>query len=245
MLTPAVGVPDHDEREHTAALEQELLLVAGVEAGLDTAITQACRSVTDARAAAGSYAADASTLSSEPPTLLPAAILARVRGLCPGATAASEWENMAQTFTTSLDHGLRHDLIYAMADAEDSQLLSATLAFALHGRPAACPTAPTSPMQHSCGSDFGGVFTAIARRQPDVTRDFLRENWAEAGSLSRLGLVAASSATMLQADAIAAVAAAVGVDGSAAVATARGNAEWRSANGQEICDWLRTQASGR
>ena len=71
---------------------------------------------------------------------------------------------------------------------------------------------------------------------------FLRENWAEAGSLSRLSLVAASSATALQVDAIAAVAAAVGVDGSAAVATARANAAFFSANGQEICDWLRVQA---
>ena len=87
VLTPATGV--HDESEHAAALEEELLLVAGVEAGLDSAIAEACRSVTDARVATGFYSPDASTLSSEPPTLVPAAILARVRGVCPGATAAS------------------------------------------------------------------------------------------------------------------------------------------------------------
>lgn len=97
---------------------------------------------------------------------------------------------MAETFVDSIDHGLRHNLIYAMADADDPQLLSATLAFALHGRPAACPTAITSSLQHSCGSDFGGVFAAVARRKPDVALEFLRANWAEAGSVSRLNLVA-------------------------------------------------------
>ena len=97
---------------------------------------------------------------------------------------------MADTFARSLDHGLRHNLIYAMADAADPQLLSATLSFALHGQPAACPTRPTSVLQHSCGSDFGGVFAAIARREPDVALEFLRDNWAEAGSVSRLNLVA-------------------------------------------------------
>ena len=58
---------------------EELLLVAGVEAGLDAAITQACASVIDARADSGFYAPDSSTLANEPPTLQPAAILARVR----------------------------------------------------------------------------------------------------------------------------------------------------------------------
>lgn len=222
------------------------------------------------------------------------------RGVCPGATAASEWENMAETFVDSIDHGLRHNLLYAMADADDPQLLSATLAFALHGRPAACPTATTSSLQHSCGSDFGGVFAAVARRKPDVALEFLRANWAEAGSVSRLNLVAEvnccynldahqplfflrpflfllhppllengsdalpsvcclpvheftivqyryvrqSCATTLQVDAIAAVASAVGVDGTAAVAKARANAAWRDTNGQEMCDWLRTEAAG-
>jgi hypothetical protein len=143
-----------------------------------------------------------------------------------------------------LDHGLRHNLIYAMADAEDPQLLSATLSFTLHGRPAACPTEPNSPLQHSCGSDFAGVFAAIARRRPEVALEFLRANWAEAGSISRLNLVAESCASTLQADAIAAVARAVGVDGSAAVAAARVNAAWRDANAQVMCDWLRTEAAG-
>lgn len=77
-----------------------------------------------------------------------------------------------------------------MAAADDPHLLSATLSFALHGRPAACPTATTSALQHSCGSDFGGVLAAIARRKPDVALEFLRANWAEAGSVSRLNLVA-------------------------------------------------------
>ena len=234
----------HDDHEHTAALEEELLLVAGVEAGLPSAIAQACASVTAARAATGFYAPDSGTLANEPPTLQPAAILARVRGVCPGATAASEWENLAEAFVASLDHGLRHNLIYAMADAEDPQLLSATLSFTLHGRPAACPTEPNSPLQHSCGSDFAGVFAAIARRRPEVALEFLRENWAEAGSISRLNLVAESCASTLQADAIAAVARAVGVDGSAAVAAARVNAAWRDANAQVMCDWLRTEAAG-
>ena len=81
----------HEETEHTAALEEELLLVAGVEAGLPSAIAQACASVSDARAATEFYSPDSSTIATEPPTLQPAAILARVRGVCPGATAQSEW----------------------------------------------------------------------------------------------------------------------------------------------------------
>ena len=81
----------HEETEHTAALEEELLLVAGVEAGLPSAIAQACASVSDARAATGFYSPDSSTIATEPPTLQPATILARVRGVCPGATARSEW----------------------------------------------------------------------------------------------------------------------------------------------------------
>ena len=58
---------------------EELLLVAGVEAGLAAAIAQACASVTEARAATGFYTPDSRTLADEPPTLQLAAILARVR----------------------------------------------------------------------------------------------------------------------------------------------------------------------
>ena len=58
---------------------QELLLVAGVEAGLPSAIEQACASVTTARAVTGFYAPDSGTLASELSTLQPAAMLARVR----------------------------------------------------------------------------------------------------------------------------------------------------------------------
>eukprot|EP01043_Picozoa_sp_COSAG02_P095453 COSAG02_NODE_31816_length_527_cov_0.532710_2_plen_87_part_01 len=50
---------------------EELLVVAGVEAGLDAAIAQACASVIDARAESGFYAPASSTLSNEPPTLQP------------------------------------------------------------------------------------------------------------------------------------------------------------------------------
>jgi hypothetical protein len=195
-IEPALRVltPDqdsqHDDRDHAAALEEELLLVAGVEVGLPAAVAKACASVTRAREENGFYSADSSLLANEPPTLVPAAIIARVRDLCPGATAESEWESMADAFVGSDDHGKRHDLIYGMADAQSPQLLSATLSFALHSQPAACPTPRTTPRQNTCGSDFSGIFAAVARRQPNVARAFLRENWLEAGSPSRLQAVA-------------------------------------------------------
>ena len=40
------------------------------------------------------------------------------------------------------------------------------------------------------------------------------------------------------------MAAAVGVDATAAVGTARANAAWRDANGEAMCDWLHLEATG-
>lgn len=83
VLTPdSARNPDehvHNDRDHTGGLEEELLLIAGVEAGLPSAIAQACASVTATRATSGFYAPDSSTVANSPPTLQPAAMLARVR----------------------------------------------------------------------------------------------------------------------------------------------------------------------
>ena len=116
--------------------------------------------------------------------------------------------------------------------------------------PAGC-TVTSGKVARALSSVRAGERTAYLQRaaelghaNPGVALEFLRANWAEAGSISRLNLVAESCASMLQADAIAAVARAVGVDGSAAVAAARVNAAWRDANAQVMCDWLRTEAAG-